>query len=519
MPQCKNAVHEIHHRLVAASVFLLALPFFGCGRAEDRAMADDSTVTILYPSDERVMSPAEEAEPMFMVFLPFAKEDENGELEGRLATSWEHSEDYRTWTIHLRTDVRWHDGVPVTAHDVKFTLDLLDHPDVLGISMAPGVESSEALDDSTIVVRYDENQASLDSWTCYYPKHLLEDLEPKDISEWDFWKQPVGNGPYRYVRHAPKIMMALEANPDYYAAPPAIQRVVIKFGGANLTELLSGNVDVIHYANRIDALALADDPRFRVYHEINSGFNRGIFWLQTDPLFRDASVRRALTLAIDRRELLRVLNMPEDIPIPDAPYTGRMLRRGKLPEPIRYDPVEAGRLLDAAGWRDTDGDGIREKRGQEFRFEALVLNLRGWDQMAVFVQDNLRRIGVRMDLLPMNRSAMLEKAARRDASAMFYLISSAPHSLQEYLGPSSIIGYHNPAVYPLIDQIAGAVDPDDVDRIYRRIAEILIEDQPVTFLMPRVITFIAHRRLRGLSSPFRAVPARHMEDLWIDEEP
>ena len=455
---------------------------------------------------------------MFMVFLPFAKDDENGELEGRLATSWEHSEDYRTWTIHLRTDVTWHDGVPVTAHDVKFTLDLLGRPDAPAGQINPEVESAVVLDDTTIVITYKRNKASLDSWTCYYPKHLLEDLEPKDISEWDFWTQPVGNGPYRYVRHVPKTMMELEANPDYYAGPPAIQRVVIKFGGANLTELLSGNVDVIHYANPMDALALADDPRFRIYHAINSVFNRGISWSQTNPLFRDASVRRALTLAIDRRELLRVLNMPEYIPISDAPYTGRMFKRGELPEPLPYDPVEAGRLLDAAGWLDTDGDGIRKRQGQEFRFNVIVPS--GWEQMAVFVQHNFRRIGVRMDIQMMNGSALRARLydAGGDLSAVLFRFGSYPEMLQEYLGPSSIIGYHNPELYPLIDQVAGAVDPDDVDRIYRQIAEILIEDQPVTFLMPRVLSFIAHRRLRGLSNPFRALPARHMEDLWIEEE-
>jgi peptide/nickel transport system substrate-binding protein len=484
----------------------------------DRSQTDSSTITILYPGDERLMNPVQEGEPMFMVFLPFAKDDENGELEGRLATSWEHSEDYRTWTIHLRTDVRWHDGVPVTAHDVKFTLDLLGRPDAPVGQINPDLKSAVVLDDTTIVITYNKNRASLDSWTCYYPKHLLEDLEPKDISEWDFWTQPVGNGPYRYVRHVPKTMMELQANPDYYAAPPAIQRVVIKFGGANLTELLSGNVDVIHYANPMDALALADDPRFRIYHEINSVYNRGISWSQTNPLFRDASVRRALTLAIDRRELLRVLNMPEYIPISDAPYTGRMFKRGELPEPLPYDPVEAGRLLDAAGWLDTDGDGIRKRQGQEFRFNVIVPS--GWEQMAVFVQHNFRRMGVRMDIRMMNSSALRARlnATQGDPSAVLFRFGSPPHMLQEYLGPSSIIGYHNPELYPLIDQVAGAVDPDDVDRIYRQIAEILIEDQPITFLMPRVITFIAHRRLRGLSNPFRALPARHMEDLWIEEE-
>ncbi len=482
----------------------------------DRSQADRSTITILYGGDERLMGPNQEGEPMFMVFLPFAKEDKNGEIEGRLAKSWEHSEDYRTWTIHLRNDVKWHDGVPVTAHDVKFTLDLLEHPDVLGISLAPDVKATVVLDDTTIVITYNKNRASLDSWTCYYPKHLLEDLEPRDISEWDFWKRPVGNGPYRYVRHVPKTMLELEANPDYYAGPPAIKHVVIKFGRPNLTELLSGNVDVIAYANSIDALAIADDPRFRAYHVFNPLYQRAIFWYQTDPLFRDARVRRALTLAIDRRELLRLRNMPEFVPITDALYTTRQFQRGEIPEPTPYDPHEARRLLEEAGWHDTDGDGIREHEGQEFRFDAIV----PWRAMAVVVQDNFRQIGVRMDIQMLNFSGVRARvdAAQGDLSAVFWLLGSHPERLQEYFGTSSIIGYHNPEVYPLIDKMADAFKPDEVDRIYGQLAEILSEDLPVTFLMPRVVTFIAHRRFRGLSSPFRAIPSRYMEDLWIEEE-
>jgi peptide/nickel transport system substrate-binding protein len=372
-----------------------------------------------------------------------------------------------------------------------------------------------ALDDTTIVITYKNNRASLDAWTVFYPKHLLEDLEPKDISEWDFWKQPVGNGAYRYVRHVPKTMLELEANPDYYAGPPAIKQVVIKFGRPNLTELLSGNVDVIAYANSIDALAIADDPRFRAYHVFNPLFQRAIFWYQADPLFRDARVRRALTLAIDRRELLRLRNMPEFVPITDALYTTRQFQRGEIPEPTPYDPHEARRLLEEAGWHDTDGDGIREHEGQEFRFDAIV----PWRATAVVVQDNFRQIGVRMDIQMLNFSAVQARvdASRGDLSAVFLLLGSYPERLQKYFGTSSIIGYHNPEVYPLIDKMADAFQPDEVDRIYGQLAEILSEDLPVTFLMPRVVTFIAHRRLRGLSSPFRAIPARHMEDLWIEE--
>ena len=81
--------------------------------------------------DEWVLSPARRSSAGFLVFLPLATPNERGELEGRLAQSWEHVPGSREWTIHLRTDVRWHDGVAVTAHDIKFTVDLFKHPDVI----------------------------------------------------------------------------------------------------------------------------------------------------------------------------------------------------------------------------------------------------------------------------------------------------------------------------------------------------------------------------------------------------
>lgn len=484
----------------------------------DRLPAEKSTITLQYSGDERVLLPTFDREPQFMVFLPFAKPDKNGELEGRLATSWKHSEDYRTWTIRLRTDVKWHDGVPVTANDVKFTTDLLRKSDLM--QYLADEWTAEVVNDSTVVITYDNGRSSLDAWTVYYPKHLLEDLEPKDIFEWDFWKKPVGNGSYRYVRHVPKTMLELEANPDYYAGPPSIQRVVIKFGEPNLYELQSGNVDVLSYVEPLDVLSLADDTRYRAYYGINPRFCRSILWFQKDPLFRDARVRKALTMAIDRRQLLNVLNMPEFIPITDAPYTKRQFQRGEIPAPSPYDPHEAGRLLEKAGWRDTKGNGIRKRDGLEFHFTALVPSMRGFESMAVFIQDNLRRIGVKMDIRILDASVLRNRLEARqgDLSAVFFLFGCYRESLLEFFGVSSIIGYHNPKIYPLLDQYVDAISPDDEDRIFSQLAEILSDDQPVTFLMPRIVTFIAHRRLRGLSSPFRPIPSRYMEDLWIEEE-
>ena len=114
---------------VALLVFLTGLFIVSCGRHDDWREGHDSTIVVAYPYEAEgdLLGPSDD-EAMFMVFLPLLRYDEQGNLEGRLALSWEHSDDFREWTYHLRTDVRWHDGVPVTAHDVAYTLGLVTLP-------------------------------------------------------------------------------------------------------------------------------------------------------------------------------------------------------------------------------------------------------------------------------------------------------------------------------------------------------------------------------------------------------
>ena len=111
--------------ILVACICFIPLACIHCGVGEDRAYSRESTITVLYRRDERVLGPYWGVTPQFLVFLPLVARNAKGELEGRLAERWEHSADYRSWTIHLRKNVHWQDGVRVTAHDIKFTLDLL----------------------------------------------------------------------------------------------------------------------------------------------------------------------------------------------------------------------------------------------------------------------------------------------------------------------------------------------------------------------------------------------------------
>ncbi len=504
----------------------LAFAAVGCGRRGGQASRKHSTVTVFRDDDERALGPVYDEPPKFLVFLPLVNRNVKGELEGRLAEWWEHSLDYRTWTVHLRRGVRWHDGVPVTAHDVKFTMDLLMHPDVLWVP--PGAYAVTVLDDSTYTITYHTRVRFIrspaeDDYTVYWPKHLIEKFNLKEC-------------PYRYVRHLPKTMMELEANQDFYPGKPKIERVVLKFGDPSgpgtVTELLSGAVDVAVYVNPVDLLEFGRDPRFRVYWEIyreTSMWIVTLFWNQHYSLFRDPKVRRALTLAINREELHHVLNLPSQIPIFDVIFTERQLRRGELPEPLPYDPELAKHLLDEAGWRDEKGDGLRRRDGKPFRFTILAARFEGEENAAVYIQAALRRVGVQMDVSPLDWKAISRRVYAGEfetaildwpleQSDVFFgegEISDVPEAGARVQG--SPIGYLNPKVTALFKELRVTFNPDAEDRMYRELWPIFQADLPVTFLYPLVQPMIARQRVRGMSTPWRGDPVWHMEDLWLED--
>jgi peptide/nickel transport system substrate-binding protein len=449
----------------------------------------------------------------------------DGSLEGRLARSWELDPERREWTVHLRTDVRWHDGVPVTAHDVKFTLDLYQHPEVLW--RPPNSYEVRVLDDSTYAIRYERLSdpdvpigAPSDWYYPIYPKHLLEREDPAGFHEWGFWQQPVGNGAYRLVRRVPETALVLAANPDHYRGAPAVDTLVIRIGGSSLIELLAGNVDAIASVPDADLPKLRDDERFELYHAYNPYSISAVFWNHRHSPFDDPRIRRALTMAMDRRGILDFLNAPPDLEPIDVLYSDRQLVRGEVPPGLAYDPEAASALLDQAGWRDEDGDGIREKDNEPFRFSLLVSPTGGaWfpshEREAVIIQSNLRRVGIEVDIVSVESNIAWQRTSEGEFEAALFDIKPGNRAL--LFGAESVIGYRNPRVVELLTERRRTLDPAALDRLYAELGEIFREELPVTLLQPMVSWTAAHRRLRGLSSPWRADPGWYMEHLWIED--
>jgi peptide/nickel transport system substrate-binding protein len=521
-----NRMTHVGTRSVVVLLVMMHLTLLpGCRRASDDSA---ESLTVLYDADERVFGPYWSSDAWFLMFLPLVTWDERGEVAPRLAQSWERSPDSRDWTFYLRSDVRWHDGVPTTAHDVKFTIEFQGRPDILYEDAYHDVDSILVHDDTTLSIHYARSKDALNEWVVYWPKHIIEQLDPQDFLEWEFWTRPVGNGPFRYVRHVPKTMVELEANADFYAGKPAIDRVRLKFGGGGVavTELLSGNVDVLTRVNRADLLTLSAEPRFRIYHHLYPGvpWLDVLAWNHRHPAFSDTRVRRALTMGLDRGELHEFLGLPVGSCLTDVLFTHGQCRSREIPTPIAFDPDGARTLLADAGWSGAAGDNIRAPAGRPLSFTVLVSSDEE-EAVAVFSQAAFRRIGVDMRVRRLDRNVVRTRVGAGDFEAAILPYWNHVDGHIQWLGLQEEtrrlrgfpdIGYRNPEVDRLLAAAKETVDPDGRGRIFRELAPYVQADIPITFLYPQQQVYVAHRRLRGFEIPYRADPITFLERLWLE---
>ena len=511
---------------VMAPLACLTTLVSGCRAPE--TLSDPGTLKLMSANDHRAITPLWNSEEQHLVFLNLFHGGHPGVggedgvpagVEGRLAKRWERTPDGRTWTYHLRTDVRWHDGVPVTAWDIEFTWALWEHPTVL--RAAPGDQTLTVLDDSTFTVTYKRPGRAVPTSYTYLPRHLLKDLNPEKIDEWEFWDHPVGNGPYRYVRHEPGVFVELEANPDYYLGKPEIDRVILKLGGGNsVVELRAGNVDIVNFSESSALAAELDrDSRFRAVYSVRPRA-LGILWNQNNPLFQDVRVREALSLGVDRRELARAAFIPDEMSVTDVPVNESQRMTGDYPDPLPYDPDRARRLLAEAGWTDRDGDGWIDRDGVPFRFELLPW---GFPDALVLLQAQYRRLGIQMELAQVSTDVFDTRFPEGSWDAALY--QPFAHPLRYFdAGFRGIadgtpvetpdFGYENPELTRLARLWQSSFTADG-DSLSRRFSEIMREDFPITGLISLVRVQVVHSRLRARDDQFGP---GHAFEMWIDED-
>lgn len=448
-----------------------------------------------------------------LVYDGLLRYDKNLRLEGVLAESWDISPDNLTITFHLRKGVKWHDGQPFTSADVLFTYRLFIDPKV-PTSYAEDfkqVAKVEAPDDYTFRVSYASPYApGLESWgAAIHPRHLLEG---QDIGKSPLARAPIGTGPYRFVKWDAGEKLVLEANRDYFAGAPYIQRVlyrIIPDPSTQFLELQSGGLDFmglspIQYARQTDTPAFRRD--FNKYRYLSFGYTYLGYNLRK-PLFQDQRVRQAIACAIDRQELIDgvLLGYGKVATGPYKPDT--WFYNPDVPRYL-FDPARSRALLAEAGWQDTDGDGILEKAGQKLVF-TIVTN-QGNDlrtKSAEIIQRRLKEVGIGVQIRVVEWAAFLKEfifTGNFDATILGWTGGPEPdqyniwHSSKTGPRELNFIHYKNAEVDELLERGRRTFDQAERKKIYDRFQVILAEEQPYTFLyVPEALPAVA-RRFRGI---------------------
>jgi peptide/nickel transport system substrate-binding protein len=452
-----------------------------------------------------------------LLFTPLVMRDEEYELVPYLARSWELNEDSTVLTFHLRDDVRWHDGAPTTAEDVKFTYDLAKDPATgfVRSGLFRKFGEAEVVDSVTFRVRTVPHLDFLAPWALLtpVPKHILGSVPAAELSRHPFGSAtPLGNGPFRFVSRVPGQSWTFAANEDFpedLGGRPYLDRIVyrsIPEQTTLLTELLTSGID-FYLALPEHVGRIASGRRARTVTFAEASFD-AIAWNNRRPLFRDGEVRRAMTLAIDRQGIIDGIyggygDLSHSSVPPAAWQYDSTAGKG-----LAYDPDEARRLLARAGWEDRDRDGVLEDaEGREFRF--TMLSNRGAQARADAmekVQSDLKSVGIAAELriVEFNSLIAVMTDPKRDFDAVltglvtgFTVDPRAFFHCEEVDSPLHLSGFCDPAVDRLLDSIDESRDLEEAKRLWFEYQRAMADQQPYSFLYhPRRIAGVSNR-LRG----------------------
>ena len=448
------------------------------------------------------------------IYNGLVKYDKELNLVGDLARSWEVSPDGLVITFHLRQGVKWQDGHEFTGRDVLYTYGVTIDPKT-PTSYAEDfkqVKKVECPDPYTVRVTYDHPFApALASWgSSILPAHLLEG---KDITRTDLARRPVGTGPYRLKEWVAGQQITLESFDGYFEGRPYLDRVVdrlIPDSSTMYLELKAGGIDMMNLTpvqyqrQTVGASFLEHFNKYRypASSYVYMGYNL------RNPLFSDLRVRRALTHAINKEELIQgvLLGMGQTAKGPYKP--GTWAWNPHIIDPA-YDPAEARRLLAQAGWRDTDGDGILDKGGKPFQFTVLT-NQGNAERLksAQIIQQRLRSVGIDMKIRVIEWASFITHfidTRNFEAVILGWTLGQDPdifdvwHSSKSGKKELNFIGYKNEEVDRLIVAGRGTFDQKERQRCYWRIQELLAKDQPYTFLYVPDALPVVSARIRGIA--------------------
>ena len=456
----------------------------------------------------------------------------------QLAERWQWSPDSLSIAFSLNPKARWHDGRPVRASDVRFSVKLIKDP-ALASQAGPliGNIDSVSVKDSLTAVAWFKRRSPEQFYDLVYqvvivPEHILANTPVAQLKTADAARRGIGSGRFRLASWQPGQRLELIADTANYRRRAKLDRVVFALSpdfNAAAARFFSGDADLFEQLRPEQIAKLQGDTMRRAVRYPSFQYAYLAFNLvdpaqpsRPHPLFADRALRRALSMAVDRRAMLR--NVFDTVGTPlYGPFPNTVAVADTTLPQIPFDTTKARALLDSAGWL-LGPDGVRVKNGRRLEFGLSSPNSSAQRHLyAVLLQAAFRRVGaaVRLDETDFATYAAKQGSHGFDAELAVYLTDPSPSGFKQSWTTAGIAkdgsnfpSYSNPVVDALLDSASATFDPARTRSYARRAFETIIEDAPGIWLYQPPTVAGIHKRIR--TSAMRADGyLSGLADWWI----
>lgn len=497
---------------VLCGVFLCALVFLSCGFSSVR---EKGTVYVHMNAEPGTLNPltatdAYESEINKYIYESLLERDKDTlELIPMLAESWTISPDRLSFTFKIRKGIFWSDGVEFTSDDVVYSYRTTMDPKI------PCADKKVYLIDIASVVALDRYTVRFTYNKLYYraleicgtmnliPRHIFDNGE--SFTGHRANRHPVGTGPYLFGRWDTGKQISLVRNEKYWRAKPAVSKIVFKlisepnvaFQMLKKEELDVMAIRPIQWVRQTKSSSFNSRFHKLEYYTPNFSF---IGWNTRDPLFADRRVRGAMTMLVNRKEILSKLSYGLG-KVVSGPFYANGRDNDASIEPLPFDPAGAVKLLEEAGWR-RNAAGMLEKNGKPFSFIFTIpAGNPPAERQVTIIKEDMSKVGITMEIRKMEWAVFLKKIDDRDYQAVSLGWSlgfdSDPYQLwhsSQIKEGSNFVGFSDPEADALIEKVRTTFDYEQRIKIYHRIHAIIAREQPYTFLFCRPTLAVVSKR-------------------------
>lgn len=472
-----------------------------------------------------------------LIYSGLFKYNENGKLVPDLARSYEISMDELNYTVSLKENIKWHDGYPLTADDVLFTVQIAQNADygsLQGINWR-GVDL-EKVNDHTVVFKLKNKYAQfLNNLTLpLLPQHLWENIKPINFALSELNLKPIGSGPYKFKKlqkdGSGRIKLyELRANYEFYNNRPYIEKVQLKFYESedsltdaynkneidNLSLLSPKNIKKIKFKQRL-TVEKVEMPRYF-----------GVFFNQNQSkILSNKSVRTALVHATDKEALAQRILDGNGIII-DAPLSGIAMESDQDIKKYEYNLAIAKEILQKDGWDKTDENGILMKKDEKL---TLKLTTSVWSELietARLLKEQWKEIGVDLQVETLPTLDLQQTIKERNYQMLLFgeILNLDPdpfslwHSSQKRDPGLNLALYDNKAADALLEDARKTLDPVERKRKYEDFEKLVIDDVPALFLYSPYYLYGHSKKVKGFGNRIIATPSDrflNIENWYIE---